>query len=578
LTSLGCNFICTLKIAREVRRARPDIPILLGGPHASILDREILERFDQFDLIVRGEAEQTIGPVLTALSGSSALTGVNGLTYRLNGRVRRTRDAGPILDLDALPMPAYDAYPIERLGLNRLDIDAGRGCPFSCSFCSTASFFGRRYRIKSADRLVNELDALAVRYGIRSFNLTHDLFTVNKQSVRNFCGAVAGRGYTWNCSARMDCVDDALLEAMHDAGCTEVYYGVETGSQRLQAIVEKRLDLRRFHPTLRSTLALGMSATASFITGFPAETAQDREQTLELMRESMQHYPTGVTLQLHLLAPEPGTALFKQHFDSLAFDGHLSDFNFPLIASSDEATVTEAPDIFACHHYYAFDGRRAGDVAVTEGFRALYGLGHVVLSSFASRYSGTLAEMLCSFSTIRRGARDDAEALVEFARRNFGTADPLYDIALYLVAAGQLEIETAASLIDTPPRGHIRLTRQARPIAKSHDGAELLRRLRAGEGLESVPLERSAYVLVAAQGNLAARRLFAVDDVTYEILIALRQPTTYARLADAFGTGALDARLSALALMGVLVSADEAVIARDDDQNVDSIPSLVSIA
>jgi radical SAM superfamily enzyme YgiQ (UPF0313 family) len=233
LTSLGCNFICTLKVAQHLRRMAPEVPSLLGGPHATILDRSILERYPVFDAVLRHEAEATLPAVLSRLRRGD-LRGIPGVTFRDGGQIVVNPGAPLIDNLDELPVPSYDHYPIERLDLRWLRVEAGRGCPFMCTFCSTASFFGRSYRLKSPGRLCGELDALHSRYGIRSFSLQHDLFTVNREKVLAFCDEVADRGYEWKCSARMDCVDAGLLRAMADAGCREVYFGVETGSPRLQ--------------------------------------------------------------------------------------------------------------------------------------------------------------------------------------------------------------------------------------------------------------------------------------------------------------------------------------------------------
>src|SRR5262249_2468707 len=110
-------------------------------------------------------------------------------------------------------------YPIRELGLTTLSVEAGRGCPFQCTFCSTASFFGRKYRLKSPEKLCEELDFLHAEYGLGHFSLTHDLFTVDRRKVIAFCREVAGRGYSWDCSARTDCVDEELLALMSEAGC-----------------------------------------------------------------------------------------------------------------------------------------------------------------------------------------------------------------------------------------------------------------------------------------------------------------------------------------------------------------------
>ncbi|MGH7729024.1 MAG: B12-binding domain-containing radical SAM protein, partial [Vulcanimicrobiaceae bacterium] len=392
-TTLGSNFATTIRIAQALRPLRPALPIVLGGPHATILDREILERYPAFDAIVRGEADETIGAFAAALGGEGSLDDVPGVSYRAGGTVRRSPDAAAVADLDALPFAAYEAYPIAELGLGILAVDAGRGCPFHCSFCSTATFFGRRYRLKSAARLVCELDRLCAAYGVRRFVLNHDLFTVNKKKIREFCAAVAGRGYRWSCSARLDCVDDALLADMAAAGCTGIYYGIETGSARLQRVVEKNLDLALYHPRIGRSLELGMAVTASFITGYPQETREDQDRTLALLGETLERYDERLSPQLHLLAPEPGTALHARFAETLAYDGYRIDFVSPAIEHGDRELAASDPLTFVCHHYYAAGLARATHLAVVEGFTNLLQLPRVVLRELVRAY-GPFADLV----------------------------------------------------------------------------------------------------------------------------------------------------------------------------------------
>jgi radical SAM superfamily enzyme YgiQ (UPF0313 family) len=554
-TSLGCNFIFTLKIAAAVRRRRPSVPVMLGGPHASIVDRSILERYESFDAILRGEAETTIGALIEALAGERPFADVAGLTHRRNGAVVRTADAGPILDLDALPMGAYDAYPIDALGLRTLDVDAGRGCPFSCAFCSTAGFFGRRYRVKSARRLVDELDRLAARYGIRDFGLSHDLFTVSAKHVRAFCAAVKDRGYRWSCSARMDCVDPALLREMREAGCTSMYYGVETGSPRLQRELDKRLDLALYEPTVAASRALGMRTVASFITGFPSETVDDREATLELIVRTMETHPEGTIVQLHLLAPEPGTALHARYGASLAYDGHTGDFNVPLLDAGDARAVAADPAVFVCHHFYDVGGHRATDIAVTQGFARLSALGSLIFAALARSFGASVSEMLLAFARVRERAADDDAAMVTFVRARWGADHPYVDLVRYALAVAALAESAGGD--DAPAMAgagadRIALSRRALPLAECRDGAVLLRRLRAGADIENAALPRVDRLLLAGRATPTAAQCFAIDPVMYALLAALREPAAYADLAGRFGSDELEPRLWALRLLGAL--------------------------
>ena len=126
------------------------------------------------------------------------------------------------------------------------------------------------------------MDGLNSIYGFNVFKLNHDLFTVNRKKVVEFCHAMLERNYTWSCSARVDCVDPDLLELMWQAGCRDMYFGIEAGSARMQAISRKRLDLDLVEPTLDITSRLGMRTVTSFITGYPEEEKEDQDSTLNL--------------------------------------------------------------------------------------------------------------------------------------------------------------------------------------------------------------------------------------------------------------------------------------------------------
>jgi radical SAM superfamily enzyme YgiQ (UPF0313 family) len=551
-TSLGCNFVCTVKIAQSLRSMRPKLPIVLGGPHATILDREIMERYPAFDAVVRNEAETSVTATVESLAAGRAPHDVEGVTFRHRDRIVRTKDAGPILDLDSLPFPAYDAYPIEQFGLTSLAIDAGRGCPFRCSFCSTASFFGRRYRLKSAGRLVAEMDRLAETYGVTSFNLSHDLFTVNKLKIREFCEAVAPRHFRWGCSARMDCVDDALLAEMQRAGCASIYYGVETGSGRMQKVVQKDLDLSLYHPRLTKTLDLGMTATASFITGYPGETPADQDETLELIGESLMRYGPALNLQLHLLTPEPGTAMLANHRETLAYDGHVTDFNFPTLEPDDAEVMAADPETFVCHHYYA-DERRADNVEVTEAFRQLYPLGGPFLARLR-REGETFSALVRAYGHFCRRSRASGKArVVDFVRSRLGNEHPLYDAARYVATRGELAREPRRAVLEPHQSLPLQLGTNVGLLPRMRDGVEVLERLQTGLPYdEPLPLE---FRLLLATPDIARLQLVRVDYLTYRIARRLRRISTAADLASRFGRGPASRRLEALCLLGAVVEA-----------------------
>jgi radical SAM superfamily enzyme YgiQ (UPF0313 family) len=554
LTSLGCNFICTLKVAAYIKELAPQIPILLGGPHATILHRQIVDRFPQFDVVVRNEAEETLAPLLDGLIRDRP-EDAPGVTLRRGTKIVETAGSPLIADLDTLPWPAYDHYPIGELGLRSIRVEAGRGCPFDCTFCSTASFFGRRYRLKSATRLVAELDYLHQQYGISQFALMHDLFTVSKAKVREFCEAVVDRGYEWRCSARMDCVDAGLLEQMWAAGCRSIYYGVETGSPRMQLRVSKHLDLALYEPTLDRTVALGMRPTASFITGYPDESLEDQNQTLNLIGDSIRRYPDSLTIQLHLLTPEPGTTLMIEHAAELEYDGHISDFNFPTLEPDDAEIMAKFREVFVNHHFYRGALARRRHVVVTSAYLHLYRLGFPVLRRMLVDFGGSFSQI---FETIfawieanHPGRLPDADLLTEFIAARWGSEHVISSLARYMFQV------TDPSWRDGPP---IPVARRAAPqrqvrsfvvaprvavLRNIHDCAEILRLIRtAATSDDPIPTtlleDRADFLVFRPERRPAIARNFRLNEASALLLDFFASPRTESEFFARFGSPPFD--------------------------------------
>lgn len=540
-TTLGCSFIFTLNVARHLRRLLPGVPLLLGGPHATILHRQILSAFGEFDVVVRYEAEETLLPVLDALGGDRGLEGIPGVSWRSNGEVVANPGEPSVLDLDSLPIPSYERYPIGELGLDNLRVDAGRGCPFHCTFCSTASFFGRNYRLKSPERLVRELDTLHARWGFTDFKLNHDLFTVSRKKVLAFCEAVAGRGYTWGVSARVDCVDEELLETMWEAGCRGIYFGIETGSRRMQKVVQKRLDLDLLEPTLDVTERLGMRTIVSFITGYPEELPEDQDATLDLLGGCFRRDRELFTTQLHMLTPEPGTRYYAALGGELRYDGYLTDFNAALLAEGDEATVTAHPEIFVTYHHYPTEMPREDHVFAVDAYRILRKAGHTILTYAFKLYEGRFSVLIGRLREWARrhgrGEPVDVPLVLDFLAAEHGEAHHL--VSLFRYALVTEAARKVAPSVPDPGSADARLD-PARPyrlgsgvylFRRLHDCAILIDRigrLSNGRLLEDAETGEPGCFMVVGRGTRdGAMDNYALPPETHAVLSLFERPCSY---------------------------------------------------
>ncbi|MFC4531994.1 B12-binding domain-containing radical SAM protein [Sphaerisporangium dianthi] len=352
-TTMCNSYPQTLALAGECRERDPEVKIVLGGPQATVVDVATLTEFAFVDAVVRNEADVSLNAMLGSLSGDGDIERVPGVTWRRpGGAVVRNPDAPLLQDLDDLPYPAYDLYPFDKIRVGLAPVEAGRGCPYGCTFCSTNVYFNRRHRIKSPERLVTEMRFLHQAYGFSRFDLVHDMLTVDRRWVRRFCEVLrdGGDGFSWGCSARTDRVDDALLSEMAEAGCMGVFFGVETGAQALQPAIKKRLDVSDVLPVMSSCVENGISPTASFITGFPDETVTDALDSFGLALDVLE-LSQKTSAQMHLLAPLTGSPLHTRHRDDLRFDGHSSDISLFLLNEAEISLVRRHPAIFANFYF-----------------------------------------------------------------------------------------------------------------------------------------------------------------------------------------------------------------------------------
>lgn len=353
--SMCSSYPMTLRLAETVKAARAEAIIVFGGPQASVVDEATLRDFAFVDYVVRGEADLSFPKLVNALAdgcATSDLADHKGLTFRQDGEIQRNPDTPVVADLDALPLPAFDLdpYVLERGGLH---LEAGRGCPFACSFCSTNDFFRRNYRLKSADKLVGEMIELHRRYGVSAFTLVHDMFTVSRKKVIAFCETLlaSGHDFSWSCSARTDCVDEKLLALMAKAGCRGIFFGIETGSPRLQPLIRKNIDLDEAWRSIETACSHGMGTAVALITGFPQETRQDLVHTANFFVRSLRL--DHAEPQLSVLAPLAKTPISDQYREHLYFDGKYSDMSHQGWRQDPEdiALIRDHKDVFV--NFYA---------------------------------------------------------------------------------------------------------------------------------------------------------------------------------------------------------------------------------
>ncbi len=329
LSSICSSYPLTLRLAREVKRLNPNATLILGGPQASVVDVPTMRAFPCIDFIIRGEADETFPALLDLLfrSRSGSCEDVPGITFRRGDEVIRNRNAPAIRDLDCLPLPAFDLDPDLKNRAGGIHLEIGRGCPFTCTFCSTNDFFRRNFRLKSPGKMIEQIEFIKQEYGIRYFSFVHDMYTLDRKRVVAFCHSVLAckEQFTWGCSARTDCIDDELLGLMAHAGCRGIFFGIETGSKRLQDVIDKKLDLDEARKRIECADRHGITMSVALITGFPDETRDDLRDTMHFFIDSLRF--DHAEPQISLLAPLAATPIHEQYKDQLVFDHIFSDMS-----------------------------------------------------------------------------------------------------------------------------------------------------------------------------------------------------------------------------------------------------------
>lgn len=351
---LGFNVMCNnlpiaLLIAAECKKLAPRLPIIFGGPEVNFEEVELLEVFKQVDIVVRGEGEKTLLELLKALEEEKSLSDILGITYRENNKIVRNPDRPFIKNLDDLPLLDYSLLPGLENYRGKAKVEAGRGCPFQCTFCSSCKMWRRNFRMKTPQRLVREIKRAhkVFKKGKNSgVSLTHDNFLASRRFAEEFLFLIGEENIKWGCSSRLDALDESLIKKLKRAGCQAIFLGIETGSSEMQKKLKKNLSLDRLPHILKLLMENKIKATLSFIIGFPNETESQINQTL-LMALNSKKYNPALDIQLHYFTLLKGSELYaKGKFRAAEFS--VTDIS-PLIAAlpAEDILIKQYPHIFS---------------------------------------------------------------------------------------------------------------------------------------------------------------------------------------------------------------------------------------
>lgn len=283
-------------LASIIRANFPHIPIIVGNM-VSTAHPELLLRNSNVDIAVIDEGEVTIKELVSAISKGQDLKEVKGLFYKDNGNIIETPPRERISDLDSLPFPSWDLFPMEiylnnstqdpsTCGLRTVSISSVRGCPYDCIFCSHP--FGRRVYKRSAKSVIDEIKELKKRYRVEFIYFSDDLFLVDEKWALELCERMISEklNIKWLAALRVNLVNEKLLRRMREANCVEVGYGFESGSQIILDKIGKNFTVKQSEEAIKMTKATKLKISGSFIFGIPGETSDTIKETLAFIKRT----------------------------------------------------------------------------------------------------------------------------------------------------------------------------------------------------------------------------------------------------------------------------------------------------
>jgi len=318
----------------------PNITVICGGPHATLVPKKILQENPNIDIVFRGEAEESFTRFLDSYPDID-LAKIKGICYRKNNNIK----IGEILrvnELDKLPFIDRSLFgndPYDDGNLIEASISGSRGCNNNCVFCSVPKISGNQIRYRSVENIIKEIKHLNKRYNVNSIHFVDDNFTFNKFKLARFCEQLKNLPFSlkWRCLARISDVDERILCGMADAGCYKIGFGIESGSAKIQQFVTKKIDKAHAKNVISLCKRLGIKTKTFFTIGYPQETEEDIEMSIEFAK-----FLNPDEANFNILRAFPGTPLYsylkkqnfsekelceyKQHEDIL---GSLKEKNIP---------------------------------------------------------------------------------------------------------------------------------------------------------------------------------------------------------------------------------------------------------
>jgi anaerobic magnesium-protoporphyrin IX monomethyl ester cyclase len=308
-----------IEVSTAVRARFPQLPVVFGGWHPSLLPAETLnEPF--VDAVVRGQGELTLLELAVALSDSSGLEDIKGLSWKSDGRQQHNLER-KVQPLESLPTPAFDLVDFDAYeracGVRKLAYATSVGCPYACNYCTDMVFYKRRFNSLSAERVASELADLVLRYRIAEVALLDSNFPVDLRRALEIARKIKDSGvkFRWTFQASTDFLcrmSEDEVRLLAESGVSHMGFGTESTSDDVLKLMNKRHQrVDEMFETARKANVAGIRVTFNLIFGYPGETEADRAITFRTMSEIARQF-ANVSFSPNIFTPYPGIPIWPQ--------------------------------------------------------------------------------------------------------------------------------------------------------------------------------------------------------------------------------------------------------------------------
>lgn len=312
MNTVAASLYNDIAVAEIIKQTFPSVFISTIGLHASSVPESILDSNGAVNAAISGEPDKTILELAEAIKKNEPLGSVNNITYKMNGNIVRTTNGTNFIDINSLPMPAWEFFNLRKylLPFSRkpfLLVTTSRGCPYECSFCPIWIYYGRTPRFRAPDKIVDEIEYDVKRFGITDFLFWSESFTLNEEHVSGVCNELLSRGLkiNWMCNSRVDNVNQRMLALMRRAGCWLIGYGVESGTQETLDKTNKKITLETIKKAIDMAHREKLTVIGHIIIGLPGESEDSIKKTIDFSINS------GIDFaQFYCAVPFPGSKLY----------------------------------------------------------------------------------------------------------------------------------------------------------------------------------------------------------------------------------------------------------------------------